>query len=297
MSKYPRANVIRAARLLSETVKVGSFALEADIDPEEQVTASRSASEVERDALHELKEEVSRLEAALKDAQREIRDFVARLSLSEQELNKEKERSAAEYGKLEAAHEAEFQAIKKSAEAKGVEEGRKRGYNEGLLKAREEISKEYERSVASLVAQLEGVHAALAERTEGLAALAMPRLVRLWELMLSKMLHHEVEVSEDAVRSVLKDVLERLSDRERLVVYLNPSDVERTSERKDVFGDLLRGVRHLEFIPDANVEQGSCIVETNLGIYDARWRTQLEQIHEEIERLFIEGRKNDEETG
>ena len=64
--------------------------------------------------------------------------------------------------------------------------------------------------------------------------------------------------------------------------------------RRDEYSDLLRGVRHLEFTPDPNVDAGSCIVETNMGIYDARWRTQLEQVAGEIERLFLEGGAEDD---
>ncbi len=192
---------------------------------------------------------------------------------------------------------AEYESLRAKAAAEGAAEGREAGYSEGLEEARREIAQEYEKNVASLVSLLEHVHASLASRTDELAALAMPRLIRLWELMLSRMLHREAEISEGAVLPVLRSLLERLSDRDRILVYLNPEDVERTAERRDVFGDLLRGVKHLEFISDANVEKGSCIVETNLGIYDARWRTQLEQIHTEIEHLFIEGRKNDDDNG
>jgi len=52
------------------------------------------------------------------------------------------------------------------------------------------------------------------------------------------------------------------------------------------FGEILRGVKRLELKPDAHVDKGSCIVETNLGIYDARWRTQFEQIDGVVDSLF-----------
>ena len=297
LSKFPRANIIRAVRLLPEAVRVGAAAHSVEEEQEERVSSPPAAQRKEPDELKELQEEVQRLTSALRDAERENRDLAARVTLSEKELSKEKERLAAERREMEAAQKSEYESLRAKAAAEGAEEGRKSGREEGIRTAREEIAREYEQKVSSLVALLEKVHSTLTERTEELAALGMPRLIRLWELMLSKMLHREAQVSEGAVFPVLRSLLERLSDRDRILVYLNPKDSEQTAERKDVFGDLLRGVKHLEFIPDANVEKGSCIVETNLGIYDARWQTQLEQIHREIEHLFLEGRKNDDENG
>lgn len=296
MSKFPRTNVIRAVRLLPEVVRVGTVPSAEEEEREDRVP-STSPSVRESNELRELQDEVDRLSAFLEDVRRENRDLAARVSLSEKELAKEKDRLEVERREMQAAQKAEYEAQRAKAAAVGAEEGRRAGYAEGVEQARREIALEYEKNVASLVSLLEQVHAALASRTDELAALAMPRLIRLWELMLSRMLHREAEVSEAAVLPVLRSLLERLSDRDRILVYLNPEDVEQTADRRDVFGDLLRGVKHLEFIPDANVEKGSCIVETNLGIYDARWRTQLEQIHTEIEHLFIEGRKNDDDKG
>ncbi len=295
MSKFSRANIIRAVRVLPEAVKVGISPVAEEVP--DDVVAESGAKEVEQDRDAALNREIERLRAELHAAEQQNRDFLARLSLSEKEMAKEREKFAAERQGMKTAIEAEAAALKKKAATEGAEEGRKSGYEEGVTRAREEIALEYETRVASLVSVLEGVHTALDESSAELAALVMPRLIRLWELMLSRMLHREVEVSEGTVLPILRSLMERLSDRESILVYLNPADAEHTAERKDEFGDLLLGVKHLEFIPDLNVEKGSCIVETNLGIYDARWRTQLEQIQKEIDHLFIEGRKDAAENG
>lgn len=295
MSKFSRANIIRAVRVLPEAVKVGMSPVAAEAP--DDVAAESGARDVEQDRDAALNREIDRLRAELHAAEQQNRDFLARLSLSEKEMAKERERLAAERQEMKAAIEAEAAALKKMAATEGAEEGRKSGYEEGVTRAREEIALEYETRVASLVSLLEGVHTALDASSAELAALGMPRLIRLWELILSRMLHREVEVSEGTVLPILRSLMERLSDRESILVYLNPADAEHTAERKDEFGDLLLGVKHLEFIPDLNVEKGSCIVETNLGIYDARWRTQLEQIQKEIDHLFIEGRKDAAENG
>ena len=61
------------------------------------------------------------------------------------------------------------------------------------------------------------------------------------------------------------------------------------TQTKDDLLDVLRGIKHFEFLADEQVERGSCLVETGMGIYDARWRTQLEQISTQIRQLLEEG--------
>jgi len=294
LSKSPRTNLIRAVRLLPEAVKVGLGPL-----PDETVELLSPVDPGRESAVRDehagLLDEVERLRESIRRVEQENRDLAARVALSEKELSDERRRLEADRQRMKADMEAEAESVRKAAEVEGAERGRSAGYEEGARKAREEIALEYEQKVSSLVALLESVHASLDQSAEELANLGMPRLIRLWERMLSRMLRREVELSDDTVQRVLRGILERLSDRDRILVYLNPADAERTSGRRDVFGDLLLGVKHLEFIPDVNVEEGSCIVETNLGIYDARWRTQLEQIHQEIDHLFVEGRKDDSE--
>jgi len=294
LSKSPRTNLIRAVRLLPEAVKVGLGPL-----PDEQVEVLSPVDPGREAAVRDehagLLDEVERLRESIRRVEQENRDLAARVALSEKELSDERRKLEANRQRMKADMEAEAESVRKAAEVEGAERGRSAGYEEGARKAREEIALEYEQKVSSLVALLESVHASLDQSAEELANLGMPRLIRLWERMLSRMLRREVELSDDTVQRVLRGILERLSDRDRILVYLNPADAERTSGRRDVFGDLLLGVKHLEFIPDVNVEEGSCIVETNLGIYDARWRTQLEQIHQEIDHLFVEGRKDDSE--
>jgi len=295
LSKSPRTNLIRAVRLLPEAVKVGLGPL-----PDETVELLSPVDPGRESAVRDehagLLDEVERLRESIRRVEQENRDLAARVALSEKELSDERRRLEADRQRMKADMEAEAESVRKAAEVEGAERGRSAGYEEGARKAREEIALEYEQKVSSLVALLESVHASLDQSAEELANLGMPRLIRLWERMLSRMLRREVELSDDTVQRVLRGILERLSDRDRILVYLNPADAERTSGRRDVFGDLLLGVKHLEFIPDVNVEEGSCIVETNLGIYDARWRTQLEQIHQEIDHLFVEGRKDDSEN-
>ncbi|NLB83037.1 MAG: flagellar assembly protein FliH [Synergistaceae bacterium] len=293
MSDFLRPNVLRAVRILSETVKVGS-SLSADESEREVQPASRTV--LPRDPLALLKEELALTQSRLERAEVEITLLSSRNRVLAEQFQAERKKAEEEEQQRRAILEAEGTDLRKRSVEEGFLEGKRTGCAEGQEQARREMKRHYEGKVASLVVLLENVHATLSKRLEGLAALHLPQLIRMWELLLSRMLQQEVTLREDTAMLVLREVLERVSDRERILVYLNADDLEGILGRKDSFGDLLRGVKYLEYLSDANVEKGSCIVETNLGIYDARWRTQLEQIGKDIDHLFIEGRNDDAET-
>ena len=294
MSDFLRPNVLRAVRILSETVKVGSSLPVDDPERADDRTSSRAASP--RDPMTLLREELALTESRLKKAETEITLLSSRNRVLAEEFQMERKKAEEEERQRKATLEAEGADLRKRSAEEGFSEGKRAGCAEGQEQARREMKRHYEAKVASLITLLENVHSTLSDRLEALAALHLPQLIRMWEILLSRMLQQEVTIREETAMFVLREVLERISDRERILVYLNADDLEGVTGRKDSFGDLLRGVKHLEYLSDANVEKGSCIVETNLGIYDARWRTQLEQISKDIDHLFIEGRNDDAET-
>ncbi|MBL3538773.1 FliH/SctL family protein [Aminivibrio sp.] len=288
MSKLLRPNVLRAVRLLPEAVRIGNVPRDKR-ENQEKIPREPEAGNHPVDLLSQLNEELSLLKTRLEESEREKRDLAFRASVFEEELSRERVRLEEERQKMVSALETEGAAARKKAVSEGFEEGRKAGYEQGIENARKEAAKEAGDKVRSAVSLLESVHRSLEENLGALCSLQMPRLIRMWEFLLSRMLRKEVSIDGETAVRMLRGVLERISDKERVIVYLNPEDVDAVRGRKDEFSDLLRGIRHLEFIPDGNVDAGSCIVETNLGIYDARWRIQLEQVSGEIEHLFIEG--------
>jgi flagellar assembly protein FliH len=116
-------------------------------------------------------------------------------------------------------------------------------------------------------------------------------------MMLRKMLATMVDMDPGVVGRIVENLLKRLSDRERIMVYLNPSDVTMIEESKESLMDSIRGVKFFELLSDDHVDKGSCLIETNLGIYDARWRTQLEQVSSEVQNLLMESMASDGPNG
>jgi flagellar assembly protein FliH len=252
------------------------------------------------DPLKKLNDRIAELEARLKNANTEKQGLSNKITSLEADLTGVKSSFAQKERDLAAGAEAVRQQARTDGRAQGHEEGLKTGYDTGLGKARAEVEKQYREKFSKLVAALEGISARLEENFAGLVSLNEPRMLRLWQGMLRRMLRRESNLSPEGVLKVLSDILSRLSDKNHILIYVSPEDMALLEDRLEgEFGDLLRGVKHLELKPDAGVDKGSCLVETNLGVYDARWRTQLEQIDSAIEGLFQKlGRtpEADEET-
>ncbi|EHM09590.1 flagellar biosynthesis/type III secretory pathway protein [Thermanaerovibrio velox DSM 12556] len=276
-----RHRLLKAVRVLPEAVRIGAKARPSE-DPLKGCPESpehQSSAPSEEDLLRE------------------------RIALLEEELRRASDRAAALEGELvslklrqEEEREAflreaalKIQEARSRAEAEAREEGFRQGREEGLKSAREEMERLYLLKFQEALEMAERFHKSLEEEREALLGLLVPQMVRLWEKTLSRMLLDRVRMDEGAALRVLKGVLAKISDRERLLIYLNPDDHRSVEGALGELGDLLRGNRHLEVVPDPDVDKGSCIVETNLGVYDARWRTQLEQVGLQVSSLLFGG--------
>ena len=314
--------VLRAVRLLPEAVKIGVGAeseieaeaeqAEAEIKEQEQ-EQDKHKQELEQERAAALKKSDERLSPLLNKQNkeltqkvRELQEELDRLEIEKLGLTEAKNKLEAEIEGVKADYENRKREVEAGAEeaarqaaeearAKGHDEGFNSGHAEGLAAAHKEVEQEYLDKFAGLMNILNGINSKLDASFAELVNLNQPRMVRLWSEMLKRMLARQVELNPETVESVLSDVLTRLSDKSQIVIYVSPEDALRLEGNMDVkFQEVLRGVHKLEVKSDTNVETGSCLVETNLGVYDARWRTQISQIESVIDNIFTQINKNEQ---
>ena len=280
--------LFRAVRLLPEVVRVGTSFEAPQEEPGDSPGAPRPEEDPRDQELRLLLEEIQRSKAEVEDLQGALRASVLREEEARRALEELRRQSAQQEKILREELAEELRRQEQEARTRGQEEGRQAGYTEGQNRALREVEATYRARYSDLVQLLENVHQELQESLEQLSEQSQSRLVRLWENILGKLLMREVDLNEATAMILLRQVLSRVSNRERLVVYLHPADVGAIQESQSELGEVLRGVRHLEFVADEQIDRGSCLVETNLGVYDARWRTQLEQIGREIDGILLE---------
>jgi len=291
--------VLRAVRLLPDVVKIGvepetalpSSQEEEQLLHEDKLSEALDSKEEQQaliaEPLKELQNLTVALEAQLNEARVKEQGFVGKVNSLEAELSSVKNASVQKERELTASVDEAREQARAEGREQGHDEGLLKGYNEGLSKAKAEVEGQYREKFSSLVTTLSDVTEKLEAQFAELVALNQPRMLRLWHSMLKKMLHREITLVPDGIFKVLTEVLSRLSDKNHVLIYVSPEDLGLLQDKLDgEFGEVLRGVKRLELKPDTHVDKGSCIVETNLGIYDARWRTQFDQIDSVVESLF-----------
>ena len=308
--------VLRTVRLLPQAVKIGI--LESEIKqsgtkpepPKSQKPDKPQSSQAKPDSpkvqvkppapnareIEELSAQIKALTNSLSNAE------VANAELSEAKAKLESEiggiRSDYEKRRRQLESEAKNNAdrIAEKARAQAISEGQITGYEEGLKKARAEVEQEYFEKFSELAGLIETLGKKLESDFADLVKLNQPRLVRVWTEMLRRMLYRQVELNPDTIDSVLSELLSRLSDKNEILIYVSPDDMKRLEGNLDSkFREALRGVKKLELKSDPNIENGSCIVETGLGVYDARWKTQMGQVESVVDDVFQQSAKGDKQ--
>lgn len=175
---------------------------------------------------------------------------------------------------------------------KESEKGFREGYAEGMATAEKEIEEkvqnQYEEHFSETVALVQQALNGLKEAIDRDIENNAPKMVRLWQIMLQRLLRCKVELDEQAAIRVFRELLTRVSDRGKIKLFINPSDRDLFLSRSEEMAEIKRVAELFEIIGDENIEKGSCILETNLGVHDARWSSQLEAMNGQIDRLVRE---------
>ncbi len=312
--------VLRAVRLLPQAVKIGIADSDSPEDePKQQEerprpsvsTRSRPSAPVNRTARRtppppnpnrELLQKIDELQEKLNEAEAKNAALTQERDKLASEIDGIREDYEGRKKELEAGAAAQAAKVAEEARAKAKDEGWNTGHSEGLSAAQTEVKKEYLDKFSGLVSVLEGINKRLEESFTKLVSLNQPHMIRMWTEMLRRMLHRQVNLHPETIGIVVSDLLSRLSDKNQVVIYVAPDDVAHLESDMDAeFREVLRGVHHLDIKADLNVEPGSCIVETSLGVYDARWRTQMGQVESVVDNVFQQivkdERKDEKEAG
>jgi flagellar biosynthesis/type III secretory pathway protein FliH len=173
-----------------------------------------------------------------------------------------------------AAARAEAEEIRRQAHEQGLLEGRQEGQRMG----REEALAALEPASTALGAatlQLQDTIATLAEQTEGAA-------IDLGLRIAEQALGAALEIEPRRVLDVTKGALRRLVERGRVLVLVNPDDLDLVRAGIGQIVGELGGIDHCEVQAERRVARGGAIVQTEEGEVDAMLQTKLARAREAI---------------
>lgn len=196
-------------------------------------------------------------------------------------------RSTDEAERIVSQAKTEAGDIREKARAEGYEAGRKAGYQAGLDEAKPVID-----SFQALAGELARVRAEYYQNAER-------EMIDLVVAVARTVIGLEAERAPELVRKVILKAVEQLRSREQLIIRVNTDDLVEAQKAVPQLTRMVEDIERVSFRGDPSVTRGGCMVETNIGMIDARIETQLEAIRENFYTAQDEerARKGDQADG
>ncbi len=102
-----------------------------------------------------------------------------------------------------------------------------------------------------------------------------PQVADLALKIAEKIINTEVTLNNEIVLNLIKSNLDKIKDREEIIVRVSQDDFPYVKEHEDELRKILEGVKKFRIEADGVVDKGGCMLETNLGNLDSRIEFQL----------------------
>jgi len=175
--------------------------------------------------------------------------------------------------------EIEVMLAEARGRAKGIEdEAKKRGYEEGLKKGREDAARE----VTSIVESMKKTIESLTDTRTEFFGKAEKEMVDLVTMVSSEIVLREIREDEKIIADVLRKAVEEIHIQQKIKVRVNPADLENVKNMEEKLLEEVESITGVEFAADGKITQGGCVIETNIGTLDATLENRLTAVHRSL---------------
>ena len=237
----------------------------------EEDLSRKKKEETPEEKLERVKSDLLEIEKLIKDKQgdfKSLQDEYAELMLKTDEdvrnLLLDAEKQAVE--------------IRDNAKKKGYDEGYEKGYFDGIEKAKAEIGQKY----AALLNSVKGIsETALAEKHK-IIKNTEDDIVDLSIEIARKVVNQELAADKQIIVGFVKEAIKRLEDKEKIIIYCHPQDIELIKSHRAEFMELVDTTDSLHILPDELLEQGECRLESKSEIIDTDINYQFGEIKKKL---------------
>lgn len=173
--------------------------------------------------------------------------------------------------------EAEDVVARAHAEAEQI---RAAAHQSGLIAGRAEAMAAVQPAADAFAAAARELSATVEALTAQTEVAAVELALRIAEQALGA----AVTVDPQRVIDVVRGALRRLVERERVLLLVNPEDLDLVRDRIDGLVGELGGIEHCEVQAERRVARGGAIVRTEEGEIDATLDTKLARAREVLEQ-------------
>jgi flagellar assembly protein FliH len=164
-----------------------------------------------------------------------------------------------------------------------VEAIESRAYEEGLAAGKKEV----EEKLGHATKALNEAARKLSGQSEAIMQRSAEDMLHLVMAIAERILHFEISEHRDAVVRIVQQTINAAVQAEEFHIRVNPEDIEVLNEHKPLFIASLSGLSNIEFIPDASITRGGCVLESPSGRVDATLETQLDEIFAHLKESMV----------
>lgn len=198
--------------------------------------------------------------------------------LQEAEEALERARAQIEQEQLEA--ESQLETAFKRAEEKGYETGFEKGVQDGFLSYEQKLNEAKE-----VIQTAKNDYHRYLEKAE-------PIILTLALEVAKRIVHHEVKDDEVWVK-VVKEAIQEVKEQKEVVIYVPPTRYKMIKSRQDEIESILPYAKELIILPEAQLTDTDCFIETPYGRIDVSIDSQLEQLKQQLFELLKEGEEHE----
>ena len=213
-----------------------------------------------------------------KNAQEQTEEII-RLAHQEADRIGNEIRQQAEQDAIGIRHEAYqvgYQGGFDDGSENGYEEGRDAGQRVGWEQGYKEGWSQGHQEYMDVIEQLKKIITQVADQRHDFIESTESDLVALAFDVAEKLVHHQIS-NDDVIYHTIKSMLDYTVDHEKVLIRVHPEELAKLEPHREEFLSQIKGVELLDIIEDVNIDQGGCLLETNLGTIDAQIDTQFAQ--------------------
>jgi flagellar assembly protein FliH len=172
-----------------------------------------------------------------------------------------------------------------------VEAATQDGFNVGYQEGREEAIKENAQLLMDTTNALNELHAAFpaaVKENEG-------KLIKIAIRVADTLLKEETIAKPELCVKILDRAIRRVSDLERVLIKVNPLDLDLILPKEAHFRGILPDVQDFVITGHYAIPRGGCLIETNSGTIDGQFHSQLKIVEDLFNQIRSEYDETDEE--
>jgi flagellar assembly protein FliH len=166
-----------------------------------------------------------------------------------------------------------------------VDAVREQAFEEGFAAGVAQAQSQLDGPASALAAAADQLQALRADAAASVEADAVDLALRIAEQVVGA----AIAVDPDLVVEAVRGALRRLVERDRVLILVNPDDLELVRDHVARLVGELGGIEHCEVQAERRVRPGGAIVRTSEGEVDATLETKLARAREVLEHELANG--------